>query len=83
MVLTSLGKGSLVVDNGDVLLGQVSDRLVLDLPKVLGDLGNKSYLSGLLRAVQTQNSRKSCETITTPPSNSLMATASESMEAWI
>lgn len=43
MVLTSLGKRSLVVDNGNVLLCQVGDSLVLDLPQVVGDLRNKSY----------------------------------------
>jgi len=30
--LTSLGQSPLVVDNGDILLGQVEDLVVLDLP---------------------------------------------------
>jgi hypothetical protein len=36
--LTSLGQLPLVVDNGNVLLGEVDDLVVLDLPKILGDL---------------------------------------------
>ena len=41
-MLTSLGKRSLVVDNGNVLLGKVGNLLVLDFPKLLGDLRDKS-----------------------------------------
>jgi len=80
-MLTSLGERSLVVDNGDVLLGQVGDSLVLDLPQVLGDLRDKSCMLVWDRGAEWSHSRKSCETITTPPSNSLMAAANESMEA--
>jgi hypothetical protein len=41
-MLTSLGKRLLVVNNGNVRLGQVDDLLVLDLPQVLGDLRDES-----------------------------------------
>lgn len=40
--LTSLGESLLVVDDGDVLLGQVLDSLVLDLPQLLSDLRDES-----------------------------------------
>lgn len=81
-MLTSLGKSSLVVDNGNVLFGQVGDGPVLDLPKVIGDLRDESWaVSSDSTMVYVLSLRKSCETITTPPSNSLMAAASESIDS--
>jgi hypothetical protein len=40
--LTPLGQLLLVLDDGDVLLSEIHDLLVLDLPQGLGDLADQS-----------------------------------------
>ena len=44
----------LVVDDGEILLGQVLDLAILDLPELLRDLRDKTYR----RAVRTRCERK-------------------------
>lgn len=83
MERTSFSKSLLVVNNRDVLLGKVDNLLVFHFPKVFSNLRNESCRQGISTEKvyeRGRDIRKSWETITTPPSNSLMAAARASME---